>query len=478
MSVSAPATSPPVQDSAVATMSFLRLAQIEQGGRGGLDLASAIGHSPGPGQAHRGGRHGGDAFLRPVKPSCSLVVAFTATRSIDMSAISAMRLRIASRCGPMRGASQTMVTSRCAIRPPRLVTRSTANFRNWSDDAPRQRGSFGGKCLPMSPSASAPRMASTSACSATSASEWPVSAAVVRNLARRRARHDRRRRRRARRSRCRAQVARGWRSAAPRPCAKSSSVVSFTLPLSPAKCRDLDARPFGQRGVVGEIVAAFLRRRGDAPRAAPRNLKACGVCTARSVRAIDRARDMSAGIDALDRVGDLQRRDGGAGLAAGDDGARHELGRAERPRRVMHQHDVGRRARSALRGRPAPRPAALRRPAPAAAAAGLWQPPRRSARSSGWMTGLHRADLAMPGKQRQARTDHRFARQCAVLLGQIAAGAKPASGCDDHGGDRGAHAVPTNSNDPALALARSPERQKDFHRRRIYVATQHLRCRN
>ena len=53
---------------------------------------------------------------------------------------------------------------------------------------------------------------------------------------------------------------------------------------------------------------------------------------------------------------------------------------------------------------------------------------------------LHRADLAMPGEQRQARADHRFARQLAVLLGQIAAGAKPASGCDDHGGNRRAHA--------------------------------------
>ena len=64
-----------------------------------------------------------------------------------MSAISAMRFRIASRCGPMRGASQTIVTSRCATLPPRLVTRSTANFRNWSDEAPFQRGSFGEKVL-------------------------------------------------------------------------------------------------------------------------------------------------------------------------------------------------------------------------------------------------------------------------------------------------------------------------------------------
>ena len=40
--------------------------------------------------------------------------------------IAAMRARIASRWGPMRGASQTTVTSRCAMRPPRERTRSTA----------------------------------------------------------------------------------------------------------------------------------------------------------------------------------------------------------------------------------------------------------------------------------------------------------------------------------------------------------------
>ena len=54
----------------------------------------------------------------------------------------------------------------------RAVTRSTAYFRKRSDAAPFHCGSLGGKCEPMSPSASAPRMASTKACRPTSPSKW------------------------------------------------------------------------------------------------------------------------------------------------------------------------------------------------------------------------------------------------------------------------------------------------------------------
>src|SRR5215217_4968824 len=61
---------------------------------------------------------------RPVKPSVSLVVALIATRSRAMPATPAMRARMASRCGPTRGASHTMVTSRWAIMPARARTRS------------------------------------------------------------------------------------------------------------------------------------------------------------------------------------------------------------------------------------------------------------------------------------------------------------------------------------------------------------------
>src|SRR6185295_4293952 len=71
---------------------------------------------------------------RPVKPSFSLVVALTATRSVSMRASLAMFARIVSRWADIRGNSQTIVRSRCAIRPPRARTRSTAKTRNRSDD--------------------------------------------------------------------------------------------------------------------------------------------------------------------------------------------------------------------------------------------------------------------------------------------------------------------------------------------------------
>ena len=57
------------------------------------------------------------------------------------------------------------------------AARAPACFRKISEGAPRHLASEGGKWWPMSPSPSAPRMASVSACMATSASEWPSSPA-------------------------------------------------------------------------------------------------------------------------------------------------------------------------------------------------------------------------------------------------------------------------------------------------------------
>ena len=93
---------------------------------------------------------------RPVKPSFSLVVALTATRPASTPAISAIRARIASRCGPIFGASQMSVASRWTMAPPRARTRSAAWARKIFDAAPFHCGSEGGKCWPMSPSARAP----------------------------------------------------------------------------------------------------------------------------------------------------------------------------------------------------------------------------------------------------------------------------------------------------------------------------------
>src|SRR5262249_48076028 len=82
---------------------------------------------------------------RPVNPIFSLVGALTATRSGGIPAIAAMRSRMASRCGPTRGASHTMVTSQFTTRPPRARTRAQAKARKRSDEAPRHCGSLGGK---------------------------------------------------------------------------------------------------------------------------------------------------------------------------------------------------------------------------------------------------------------------------------------------------------------------------------------------
>src|SRR5690349_4972714 len=69
MSVNAPATSPPVQDSAVATMSFFALHRSSRAVAAAMVSSSAITPAlPGPWQPHRGGRHRDDAFLTAGEP--------------------------------------------------------------------------------------------------------------------------------------------------------------------------------------------------------------------------------------------------------------------------------------------------------------------------------------------------------------------------------------------------------------------------
>ena len=114
---------------------------------------------------------------RPVKPSPSVVVAFTLTLStLDAGdARDACRPwpRDAGRCAaPRRPVSGR--DGRCARRArPRDRRRGAGSGRRTT---PRHCGSEGGKCLPMSPAPIVPSSASVSACSATSASEWPARA--------------------------------------------------------------------------------------------------------------------------------------------------------------------------------------------------------------------------------------------------------------------------------------------------------------
>src|SRR4051812_13533681 len=110
---------------------------------------------------------------RPVNPSPSVVVALTLTRAASRPSVSASRATMAPRCGPTFGRSQMIVTSTWLKRPPRPVTRPSAWRRKVVESAPFQRGSEGGKCVPISPAPMAPSSASVSACKPTSASEWP-----------------------------------------------------------------------------------------------------------------------------------------------------------------------------------------------------------------------------------------------------------------------------------------------------------------
>ena len=106
------------------------------------------------------------------------------------------------------------------------------------------------------------------------------------------------------------------------------------------KYADLHAGPFGERGVVGEILAACAAARRCASSKASK-AKPCGVCTRRNVVRSSVLADQASGIDGLDGVGDGQRRDRRAGFFGGRDRARNQAGAGEGPRRVVDQNDVG-----------------------------------------------------------------------------------------------------------------------------------------
>ena len=180
--------------------------------------------------------------------------------------------------------------------------------------------------------------------------------------------------------------------------------------------RDLEAGPFGERGVVGEIVAA--RRRGLAMRVEQRRERE-GLRRLHRAQARARSTVPATWPSASTRL--IVSVTARAGIAApvfvaGRDRARDQRRRAERPRRVVHQHDVrGARAErleaGPHRGLPG-RAARDRRQQPQPCGGCLIVGP-----VVGMDDRLHRTDLAMPGEQRQARADHRFARQMPVLLG-------------------------------------------------------------
>ena len=185
--------------------------------------------------------------------------------------------------------------------------------------------------------------------------------------------------------------------------------------------RDLEPRPFGERGVVGKIVAP--RGRSAAVRVEQHRVgeRLRGLHGAQ-VRAIERRGDEAVVVDQLHRVGDGKRRHRRARFLSRRDRAVDQSGRRERPRRIVHQHDrravAGKRlepgVHRALARRAADRPACARR-SPSAASA------KRSP-SSGWITGSTRSTLGMAGENAQALPNHRGTAHHLVLLGIIEPG--------------------------------------------------------
>ncbi len=150
---------------------------------------------------------------------------------------------------------------------------------------------------------------------------------------------------------------------------------------------DLEPGPFGQRGIVGEIVPA---RRCGAPVRIQYGFEGERLRRLHEaqLRAVDRAGHDARGIDGLDRVGDRDGRNGCAVLSAQPSIARAiNALRGKRPGRVVDQHHVGlgrgqRLQAGADRGLPR-RAARYRR----TASRDLGWRRQTAPASSGWITG-------------------------------------------------------------------------------------------
>ena len=316
------------------------------------------------------------------------------------------------------------------MRPPRAVTRSTAYFRNWSEAAPFHFRSLGGKCEPISPSASAPRMASTSACRPTSPSEW--------------ARKPRRMRHADAADHQMIAVAEGVHvvaGAGPDIAEHGAEAGFFADEIF--RCRQFhvgriafkgryrQSRPFRERGIVGEIAAAVAR---GAAMGVEDDIEAKRLRRLRDPqpRALRRGLDIAGIADLLDRVGDGDRRNRGAGAAGGVDRARNHRRRDEGPRGVVDQNDVGLLARERLESgmhRGLARRAAIGRRRMAQAADGVVE--HRGV--VGIHHRLHGEHIWMAAKRLHRAEDHGLAADRAILFRSAGAGAKPAPGCDEDG---------------------------------------------
>ena len=208
------------------------------------------------------------------------------------------------------------------------------------------------------------------------------------------------------------------------------------------------AGPFGERGVVGEVIEFLF---GRAPMRIDDQLEAERLRRLHHAQeaAIERLGHDRIAVDLFHRVGNRDRGDGGAIVFAGRDRARDQRSRQKRPRRVMDEHQIGRCRR---RQRLEPR-MHRRLPCRAAGDGGHWansfgakcfglEPFCRTAVKIviiGMNDRLHGADLRMAEKGGERRTNHRLSGYVPVLLGNFTTGAlAPASG-DNHSRDLARH---------------------------------------
>ncbi len=274
---------------------------------------------------------------RPVNPSRSLVVAFTATRDKARPVISAMRARIMSRSGPIFGRSQISVTSRWAMRPPRAVTRLTAYFRNWSDlgiarrkmrtdIAVRERAEDGVDQRVEADVTVGMREKAFGVRHADAADHHMIALAKGMNVV----------------AVSGSDIAEHGTEASFL-ADKVFRCRQFHVGRIAFKCRHRQSRPFRKRRVVGEIAAPVARRAamGVENHIEPERLRRLRDTQPRALR---RRFDVSAAVDQFDGIGDRYRGNGRAGAAGGFDRARNQRRRDEWPCGVVDQNDIRRLA--------------------------------------------------------------------------------------------------------------------------------------
>ena len=147
----------------------------------------------------------------------------------------------------------------------------------------------------------------------------------------------------------------------------------------------------------------------------------------------------------------------------------NERRRAERPRGVVHQHDV--RGARASASRPARTEACRVAPPdtgaqqPQALGGGLI-----GAAIVGWITGCTSIDLGVPGEQRAGSTRITGSpRQLPILLGQMPPARSPRPAATTTAATEGPMLIPTEFYDPALRFSAFPDERK-----RISTGCEHM----